>query len=63
MTKFQALRELNRETQNVLTALNQAEASVIQARKLVDQNYQRKRMEIVRASDPSFDGDIHAKSA
>jgi len=47
MTQRRQLRDLNNEHRDTLEALNHAQASIIRAQKLNEQNYHRKRRAIL----------------
>jgi hypothetical protein len=46
-TQRRQLRDLNNEHRDTLEALNHAQASIIRAQKLNEQNYHRKRKQIL----------------
>ena len=46
-TQRRALRDLNNELRDTLEALNHAQASIVRAQKLNEQNYHRKRRAIL----------------
>jgi hypothetical protein len=49
-SKAQQLRALNAEYRETRTALNQAQASLNRGMKLMEENYQRKRKQILNAN-------------
>ena len=50
-TNRKALRDLNPETRNVQVALDQTQSAISHALRLVEHDYQRRRMSIINTPD------------